>query len=337
MRISPRASLLPLGLLAALLMAAASAPVAAAASAPNARFDVTVAGTVATFTDTSTGEPATWAWDFGDGSTSVDQNPTHAYAPGKYTVTLTVTNDAGSDHTSHGVTITQPPPDRTYSRNLYSSLVRYQNPDMTSCVAASTLIMLNEVATTGRKGDGFAWTPSVALGRQRTIMRWARAHDTLEIGPGGTDPNGWRNALNQYGWGDYQDPATMTYQVYASTSYGATVKAAVVAMARYHRPVGILAWAGGHAQVLNGYVVYGQDPAVSTDFTVQYVDITDPLKRDLLRNKKISYANLIHGPLKYRLRKYRQTDSPRDDPYTPGFLAADDAWYGQYVLVLPVR
>ena len=220
MRISPRASLLPLGLLAALLMAAASAPVAAAASAPNARFDVTVAGTVATFTDTSTGEPATWAWDFGDGSTSVDQNPTHAYAPGKYTVTLTVTNDAGSDHTSHGVTITQPPPDRTYSRNLYSSLVRYQNPDMTSCVAASTLIMLNEVATTGRKGDGFAWTPSVALGRQRTIMRWARAHDTLEIGPGGTDPNGWRNALNQYGWGDYQDPATMTYQVLPASTQG---------------------------------------------------------------------------------------------------------------------
>jgi len=143
------------------------APVAAAASAPNARFDVAVAGTVATFTDTSTGEPATWAWDFGDGATSTDQNPTHTYAPGKYTVTLTVTNDAGSDHTSHGVTIKEPPPDRTYSRNLYSGLVRYQNPDMTSCVAASTLIMLNEVATTGRQGDGFAWTTSVALGRQR--------------------------------------------------------------------------------------------------------------------------------------------------------------------------
>jgi PKD repeat protein len=337
MRISPRSSLIALGLLAVLLVAAISAPVATAASAPNARFDVSVVGLVATFSDTSTGEPATWAWDFGDGATSVDPNPTHTYAPGQYTVTLTVTNDAGSDHTSHRVTIEAPPPDRTYSRNLYSSLVRYQNPDMTSCVAASTLIMLNEVATKGRQGDGFVWTTTVALGRQRSIMRWARAHDTLEVGPGGTDPNGWRNALNQYGWGAYQDPATMTYKVYASRSYTATVKAAIVAMARYQRPVGILAWAGGHAQVLNGYVVYGQDPAVSMDFTVQYVYLTDPLRRDLLRNRKISYTNLIHGPLKYRLRKYNQTDSPRDDPYTPGFLAADDGWYGRYVVVLPVR
>lgn len=327
--------------LAALLIIALSlgsvGTVAAATDPPHASFSVAVSGLQATFSDTTTGDPTAWAWDFGDGATSEAQSPIHAYVPGDYTVTLTATNDGGSDQATRDVTIDVPPPARTRTANLYSSLVRYQNPDMTSCVAASTLIMLNEVATNGRKGDGFAWTPSVALGRQRTIMRWARAHDTLEAGPGGTDPNGWRNALNQYGWADYQDPAAMTYQVYASTSYGATVKAAIVAMARYRRPVGILAWAGGHAQVLNGYVVYGQDPAVSTDFTVQYVYVTDPLKRDLLRNKKISYANLIHGPLKYRLRKYRQTDSPRDDPYTPGFLAADDAWYGRYVLVLPVR
>ena len=47
------------------------------------------------FTDTSDpGVPAqiSWAWDFGDGGTSNEQNPTHLYAaPGLYTVTLTVT------------------------------------------------------------------------------------------------------------------------------------------------------------------------------------------------------------------------------------------------------
>jgi PKD repeat protein len=338
MRISRRPSLLPLSLLVAALVLAVSAPTAmAAVDPPNADFDLNVRGLVATFIDSSTGEPTSWAWDFGDGGTSDVQNPLHTYRPGKYTVTLTVTNDGGSDHRSRGITIDQPPPPRTYSRNLYSSLVRYQNPDMTSCVATSTLIMLNEVAAHGRKGDGFVWAPSIALGRQRSILRFARSHDTLEPGPGGTDPNGWRNALNQYGWGDYQDPESMTYQVFSSTSYGTTVRAAISAMARYHRPVGILAWAGGHAQVLNGYVVYGQDPAVSSDFTIQSVYLTDPLKRDLIRNKKVSYWNLIHGPLKYRLRKYRQNDSPIDDPYTPGFLAADDAWYGRYVIVLPVR
>ena len=33
-----------------------------------------------------------WSWDFGDGTTSTDESPTHQYAnPGPYVITLTVT------------------------------------------------------------------------------------------------------------------------------------------------------------------------------------------------------------------------------------------------------
>jgi PKD repeat protein len=50
------------------------------------------------FTDTSTGTPTNWTWDFGDGSTSTEQNPTHIYkSEGNYTVKLTVSNSLGSD------------------------------------------------------------------------------------------------------------------------------------------------------------------------------------------------------------------------------------------------
>jgi len=50
------------------------------------------------FTDQSTGNPTSWSWDFGDGGTSTAQNPSHTYAsPGTYTVSLTVSNSAGSD------------------------------------------------------------------------------------------------------------------------------------------------------------------------------------------------------------------------------------------------
>jgi parallel beta-helix repeat protein len=50
------------------------------------------------FTDLSTESPHTWAWNFGDGSTSSLQSPVHNYTVnGTYTVSLTVTNDGGSD------------------------------------------------------------------------------------------------------------------------------------------------------------------------------------------------------------------------------------------------
>jgi len=50
------------------------------------------------FTDESTNNPTSWSWDFGDGATSTSQNPSHEYTvAGTYTVSLTVTNSAGSD------------------------------------------------------------------------------------------------------------------------------------------------------------------------------------------------------------------------------------------------
>ncbi|ACL16669.1 glycosyl hydrolase family 28-related protein [Methanosphaerula palustris] len=49
------------------------------------------------FTDLSTGNPTAYAWKFGDGTTSSTKNPTHVYkTAGKYTVTETVQNRAGS-------------------------------------------------------------------------------------------------------------------------------------------------------------------------------------------------------------------------------------------------
>jgi PKD repeat protein len=51
------------------------------------------------FSDKSSGNPTTWFWDFGNGQTSIIQNPAIVYsAPGIYTVTLTVTNNAGNDN-----------------------------------------------------------------------------------------------------------------------------------------------------------------------------------------------------------------------------------------------
>jgi hypothetical protein len=57
-------------------------------------------------------EPYTWEWDFGDGETSTEQNPTHAYTEaGEYTATLTVTDAAEATATDTAdVTIVEPQP-----------------------------------------------------------------------------------------------------------------------------------------------------------------------------------------------------------------------------------
>lgn len=69
--------------------------------APNAGFTSSYTnrcdGTIQ-FKDLSSGSPASWSWDFGDGQTSTLQNPSHKYAAsGNYTVKLTATNPGGSD------------------------------------------------------------------------------------------------------------------------------------------------------------------------------------------------------------------------------------------------
>ena len=63
-----------------------------------------------------------WAWDFGDGATSTEQNPAHTYvANGKYTVKLTVTSPSGTNtriRTDY-VTVAAPPTTVTPAADTY--------------------------------------------------------------------------------------------------------------------------------------------------------------------------------------------------------------------------
>lgn len=70
-------------------------------SAPNADFTANKTSScdgVIKFTDLSTNGPSMWLWNFGDGTTSIEQNPTHIYTTdGVYNVKLKVTNAFGPD------------------------------------------------------------------------------------------------------------------------------------------------------------------------------------------------------------------------------------------------
>ncbi|MEQ8239005.1 MAG: PKD domain-containing protein [Cyclobacteriaceae bacterium] len=84
--------------------------------APTAGFDFAVSETVTlevAFTNTSASEvDVTYTWDFGDNSgISTEASPTYTYASGgTYTVSLTATNEGGSDEFTAQVTVEEPVP-----------------------------------------------------------------------------------------------------------------------------------------------------------------------------------------------------------------------------------
>ncbi len=72
----------------------------------SASFTSSTNGPTVSFTSTSTGSPTSYLWDFGDSSSSSDQNPTHDYsAAGNYTACLTTTNSCGSSTACHNIVI----------------------------------------------------------------------------------------------------------------------------------------------------------------------------------------------------------------------------------------
>ena len=243
----------------------------------------------------------------------------------------------------------------TWSRNLWvPSAFVYQDPYFTACTAASTMFMLNVIAYRQAGGTGFTWTPSrvrnspdpAVTTDMTSILAFERAHDTLRAGGLGSDAHGWRNALNAYGWSQdaLTDPTSMVFEDRSYRTFSGAVRAAVKAIARRGMPVGVLGWAGGHAQVMTGYVVTGADPRVSDSFTVVSVYLSDPLRRNRIVNRRINLESLRSGALTYRFQAYRDTSSPYDDPLRDGTLAGavrpasgPSEWYRRWVLVLPVR
>ncbi len=89
--------------------------IALATTAPVANFEASPTEGVlplsVNFTDLSTGDITTWAWEFGDGVTSTMQHPDHTYlTDGLYTVTLTVSGPGGTNtyiRTSY-ITVVEP-------------------------------------------------------------------------------------------------------------------------------------------------------------------------------------------------------------------------------------
>ncbi len=98
---------------------------------PNAVFTAPPAcfGNAISFTDNTTvptpDSIATWAWNFGDASTSSAQNPVHAYAAaGSYSVILSVVSDSGCPASTQLVVNVYPVPNASFNISLFPACTK---------------------------------------------------------------------------------------------------------------------------------------------------------------------------------------------------------------------
>ena len=106
------------------------------------------------FTESSTvpfGSITDWFWDFGDGNTSTQQEPTHIYQdPGVYTVSLTVTSNTGCTSTDVNPFFVQViGPDVNFGANVFSGC-----PPLTVNFTDSTIFGAPIISWSWNFGDG---------------------------------------------------------------------------------------------------------------------------------------------------------------------------------------
>jgi PKD repeat protein len=136
-----------------------------AGQAPVASFTVSgnpTAGVPLQFTDTSTGNPTSWSWDFGDGS-AIDhsQNPSHTFAQsGNFNVTLTAANSVGSSaHTSAVAVSGVPQP-----TNIVVTLQRFSYSPNPIPLQVGHSYTLTLHANDNGMGNGHGFSGVLALG-----------------------------------------------------------------------------------------------------------------------------------------------------------------------------
>jgi|GEM_PF-3642072 len=76
---------------------------------PVAEFEVASTENLNITLNNSSKEATSYSWDFGDGNSSTEENPSHTYADaGTFTIKLKATNSIGSDDATQQVTVTTP-------------------------------------------------------------------------------------------------------------------------------------------------------------------------------------------------------------------------------------
>jgi hypothetical protein len=189
-----------------------------------------------------------------------------------------------------------------YTKDVYFTAGYERQIDNRTCSAASTAMMMNFLA---RK--------DLRLG-QMTVLRYAQPRDALnDRSQRGSDPLGWSLAATHFSK-QAGSPTTYVWRTYRTEKDA--LKAAARSLAKYGKPVGLLAMNGRHAVVMTGFQA-SRDPNKG-DFGLIRVTVSDPYG-----------ARRQHYP-GYRspLSKYLELDASRK---------YDKLWFGKFIIIAPTN
>ncbi|TNF25586.1 MAG: PKD domain-containing protein, partial [Bacteroidetes bacterium] len=196
-------------------------------SPPTANFTSSVQTTCngeVNFTDQSINGATSWLWDFGDGNTSTQQNPTHIYqAEGTYTVTLTATNGFGSDAASYNNLIMVDRPDGPAAAGAVSCT----SGSLTlSATGEGTLNWFDEASGGTPVGTGSTFNTPVISSTTTYYVEDEVAATTYNLGPannafgGGGNFNGTQHLI----FDAFQDFTLRSVKVYAQGAGNRTIQ-----------------------------------------------------------------------------------------------------------------
>ena len=138
------------------------------------------AGNPVTFTNTTNAGTWNWLWNFGDNTTSTDENPVHSYTGvGTYTVTLIAGNANCSDSVKHNVSVVPPAPVASFD-------------SIPSGCAPLYVVTNNTSLNTGVPGTTYLWDfgdGSKSTAKNPTYTYFTAGTYRIELvvtGPGGT-------------------------------------------------------------------------------------------------------------------------------------------------------
>lgn len=158
--------------------------------------------------DDADGTIVEFAWDFGDGGSGMDPNPTHTYAePGTFNVTLIVTDDRGASATDNAeVTVTSdaPPGQRGETGTIRGRWVDVSGAPVTQTTVGSTVFLEIDIEMEGNSNI-FAWQAQLSQATPPLLTPTTQGSDLNCSNPGGqatcpsgAPPEGNTDVMDQY-------------------------------------------------------------------------------------------------------------------------------------------